>query len=698
MAQIETWFDQDLKKPVTVHHIPGNVFSQDKMANLIGINILDNGSVASVSGTVGGFAVRPDGSTIILTGGTLTGNKASITLPQAVYAFPGMISVVIKVTDGETVTTVGAITAIVYRSRTDVYVDPGSIMPDIQTIIDMINATQAHSPKIENYIWYIWDADEETWVSTGIDARGIQGIKGDKGDTGAKGEKGDKGDAFEYSDFTPEQLAALKGEKGDHGDPAPLATIAEAVNDWMDQNITEDPTVIIDKGLVVPGAAADSKTTGDFLRAVGETAGLTEDARQALLACFENVAWANANGQSYYNALRNALYAVKGIVLSSYSLAIYNTGNSARVKATTIPSGLEVTWASSDTSVVSVDSSGMILAVGYGNAVVTASSGGFTASCYVLVSQISVVSISAVYTQSEIVFENTPIDDLKSDLVVTATMSDSSQVTVPASNYSLSGTLTAGTSLVTVSYGGQTTTFNVTVTEAEAFVTSGLVAYWDGINNTGSGHDSTATTWVDIVGGYDLEKTGSGTSWNADSVQFAGTNMSGYYRSSYWNYLENSTIEIVLAPDSSSTMCITAIERSDYNVDGYADTYDSRRFSLFSDNSIGFFARRGNSYTNPVTGGITGIRKLVAVYNGFDVVKAFANNTQLSVGSNSHSFTFTGNRQLRVGDQSIIPSDIRYYPFSGKIYAIRVYNRALTDAEITKNFNYDNARFSLGVE
>ena len=698
MAQIETWFDQDLKKPVTVHHIPGNVFSQDKMANLIGINILDNGSVASVSGTVGGFAVRPDGSTIILTGGTLTGNKASITLPQAVYAFPGMISVVIKLTDGETVTTVGAITAIVYRSRTDVYVDPGSIMPDIQTIIDMINATQAHSPKIENYIWYIWDADEETWVSTGIDARGIQGIKGDKGDTGAKGDKGDKGDAFEYSDFTPEQLAALKGEKGDQGDPAPLATVAEAVNDWMDQNITEDPTVVIDKGLMVPNAAADAKTTGDFLRAVGETAGLTEEARQALLACFENVAWANANGQSYYNALRDALYTVKGIVLSSYSLQISNTGSSARVRATTIPNGSDVIWASSDSSVATVDSSGMIMAVDYGNAVITATSGGVTASCHVLVSQLSVVSISAVFTQSEIVFEDTPVDNLKSWLVVTAMMSDSTQVTVPASNYSLSGTLTAGTSLGTVSYGGETTTFNVYVTEADAYVTDGLIAYWDGINNTGNGHDSNATTWVDLIGGYDLTKIGNGTSWNADSAQFSGTNGSGYYRDYYWEYPQQATIEIVLEPESTSTMCITAIEKSANTVDGYSDTYDTRRFALFSDNTIGFCGRRANSYTNPVTGGLTGIRKLVVTYNDFYVAKAFANNIQLSVGSNSHSLTYINNKRLMVGDQSLSASDNRHYPYEGKIYALRVYNRILTDAEITKNFNYDNARFSLGVE
>ena len=42
-----------------------------------------------------------------------------------------------------------------------------------------------------------------------------------KGDTGASGAKGDTGatcKAFEFSDFTPEQLASLKGATGDKGD------------------------------------------------------------------------------------------------------------------------------------------------------------------------------------------------------------------------------------------------------------------------------------------------------------------------------------------------------------------------------------------------------------------------------------------------------------------------------------------------
>lgn len=75
----------------------------------------------------------------------------------------------------------------------------------------------------------------------------------------------------------------------------------------------------------------------------------------------------------------------------------------------------------------------------------------------------TLTSISAVYTQSGTVYTTDTLDSLKSDLVVTATYSDSSTATVPSADYTLSGTLTEGTSTITVTYEGLTATFNVTV-------------------------------------------------------------------------------------------------------------------------------------------------------------------------------------------------------------------------------------------
>ena len=140
------------------------------------------------------------------------------------------------------------------------------------------------------------------------------------------------------------------------GAPGFEEQIADAVDDWLDAH---------------PPASG----------------GLTEDVKQALLDCFENVAWINDDGQDYYDALYAALYP---------------------------PADL--------------------------------------------------ASISATFTQgSHVVYNTDTLDSLKPYLTVRAVYTDATTQTV--TNYTLSGTLTVGTSQITVSYGGKTTTFTVTVTE-----------------------------------------------------------------------------------------------------------------------------------------------------------------------------------------------------------------------------------------
>ena len=156
-----------------------------------------------------------------------------------------------------------------------------------------------------------------------------------------------------------------------------------------------------DTTLSISGSAADAKAVGDAVDALdtrvtalesGSSGGLTADIKSALLACFANVAWANENGQTYYDALDAALNP---------------------------PANLS--------------------------------------------------SITCVYTQSGTVYDTASLDDLKSDLVVTAHWSDNTTSTI--TTYTLSGTLTEGTSTITVSYGGKTTTFTVTVTSLMETIT-----------------------------------------------------------------------------------------------------------------------------------------------------------------------------------------------------------------------------------
>lgn len=81
-------------------------------------------------------------------------------------------------------------------------------------------------------------------------------------------------------------------------------------------------------------------------------------------------------------------------------------------------------------------------------------------------SPVTLVSITADYEQDRPVYAGDDLDVLKvsDDLTVTANYSDGSSEVLGDDDYTLSGTLTAGTSTITVTYGGKTDTFNVTVT------------------------------------------------------------------------------------------------------------------------------------------------------------------------------------------------------------------------------------------
>jgi len=222
--------------------------------------------------------------------------------------------------------------------------------------------------------------------------------------------------------------------------------------------------------------------------------GLTDEAKYALLSCFEGVTCAVADGQDRYDALELALFP---------------------------PAEL--------------------------------------------------TSISAVYTQGGTVYDSASLNDLKDDLVVTAHYSDST--TEEISNYTLSGTLAVGTSTVTVSYGGKTTTFSVTVTaEPPIVITSESANVGFGALSLASGAPTYVTNTnknrIHAIGenltGYPLEYgckytlsvTGQGYStiqinvqqWNATAKQAVENRVNGsasdLIDGAWTDFNENSSIEV----------------------------------------------------------------------------------------------------------------------------------------------------------
>lgn len=255
---------------------------------------------------------------------------------------------------------------------------------------------------------------------------------------------------------------------------------------WESGGAYNSTAVNTDKTLTQEDMAADAKKVGDEISDLKSEisdieeqiggGGLTTRMKNALLRLAEAVTYEEDDtGDSIYDELYEAFFEITAIRLNTNSLSFSSLGATQQLTATTTPEGGAVTWSSSDTSIATVDQTGLVTSVAYGTVTITATAGSVSATCSVVVASATVTSLSAVYTQGgKTVYDTASLNSLKADLVVTANWSNGTVTTVDGSDYTLSGTLSEGTSTVTVAYGGQTTTFDVVVT---ALLPSGYTAY-----------------------------------------------------------------------------------------------------------------------------------------------------------------------------------------------------------------------------
>lgn len=207
--------------------------------------------------------------------------------------------------------------------------------------------------------------------------------------------------------------------------------------------------------------ATNTSDISDLKEDLSDTA-VPTTVRAALYTLLNSAAYADTGLTDEIAVIESWATEVTSITLNQTTATISGSGTVTLV-ATTVPSGGTVTWSSSDTSVATV-ADGVVTSVANGTATITASCGTLSATCAVTVSgMVTLTGITATYTQSGAVYTTDTLDSLVADLVVTATYDDSSTATLTSDQYTLSGTLTEGTSTITVLYGGKTTTFDVIV-------------------------------------------------------------------------------------------------------------------------------------------------------------------------------------------------------------------------------------------
>ena len=157
-----------------------------------------------------------------------------------------------------------------------------------------------------------------------------------------------------------------------------------------------------------------------------------------------------------------------------------------------------------------------------GESEITVSSSGFSTTFTVNVTAESMTGINAVFTQGSVkVFATTDIDSLKEYLKVTAVYNSGRTEDIASADYTLSGTLSVGTSAITVAYSGKETTFNVTVSEIA--VESIIAAFTQGTNEVFTSTDiSKLKEWLIVTATYN-----DGSEKSVTDYELAGNLIAG---------------------------------------------------------------------------------------------------------------------------------------------------------------------------
>jgi len=224
------------------------------------------------------------------------------------------------------------------------------------------------------------------------------------------------------------------------------------------------------------------------------------------------------------------------------------------------------------------------------------------------------------------------------------------------------------------------------------YVQDGLVAMWDGYENTGvkGVHATELTEWKDLVGQRSFAFAANSTiTVDGSALKFPGNTSTGYATldavgtDATFEAAKNGTFEIVLKSDATTVqnVALQSSPAASISIGALARASSSANATLLFDSPS---SRPTRSYNWSV-----GTNTFAALYTSALSQSVYANGSALAAGSNdgwsgSDNRTFLGMRSA--GSQA----------FTGRIFAIRLYSRHLTAAEIAANRAVDEARFIAG--
>lgn len=209
------------------------------------------------------------------------------------------------------------------------------------------------------------------------------------------------------------------------------------------------------------------------------------------------------------------------------------------------------------------------------------------------------------------------------------------------------------------------------VPTARDYVQDGLVAMWDGIENAGWGvHDASATVWKDLIGSFDIRLNTLAV--GEDHIILNGG------RGTASNWITSPIVHMEFVEIHTTEGLLAQFGNNSFNHQIFVYPATAYNFSQVSNRCA---AKTSTGVVNCVS-----VEYDTSVNNG-EVASAIINGKSASPMSRQGNLGFGG---LMIG-----AATDTYMVIKGRIYCMRLYNRALTAAEIAANYAIDARRFGL---